>query len=104
MNLDYILGLMQTAQSRLGNGQMDYVEAIDEAIDELKKAIKENEFITAKNQIFHTEPCILQGSTEKEFWEKSYIAALNSSFGNHPQQIADIGVRELRKRLEVIDE
>lgn len=112
MNLDYILELMTKAQARLENGQINYTAtAIDEAIDELKKVIAENDKIKAmgasaptkekpQDEIVHIEPFILQTNNEKEFWLNCYIAALNCSYTNTPQDIADMGVFEFRKRLE----
>ena len=111
MNLDYILELMTTAQARLGNGQMDYIEAIDEAIIELKKVIAKNDKIKVmgasapveeqpKDEIVNIEPFILKTNNEKEFWLNCYIAALNCSYENTPQDIADRGVFEFRKRID----
>lgn len=115
MKLDYILELMKTAQSRLGNGQMDYVEAIDEAIDELKKVIIENDKMNdmkgsslgkeePQDEIVHINPLVFQNAYETEHWGKCYIAALNCGYAKPPQQIADMAICELRKRLEKIDE
>lgn len=111
MNLDYILELMTTAQARLSNGQMDYIEEIDEAIIELEKVIAKNDKIKVmgasapakekpKDEIVHIEPFILQTNNEKEFWLNCYIAALNCGYANTPQDIADMGVSEFRKRIE----
>ena len=112
MNLDYILELMTKAQARLENGQINYTAtAIDEAIIELEKIIAENDKIKVmgasapgkeepQDEIVYIKPFILQGQSEKEFWEKCYAAALNCSYANPPQGIADMAVCELRKRLK----
>lgn len=97
MKLEYILELMQIAQSRLGNGEMEFIAVIDEAIDELKKVIAENAPVRSKG-------LILENVHEVEFWEKAYLSVFNSNFVNPPQDIADMAVYELRKRLEESDE
>lgn len=116
MNLDYILEVMKTAQSRLGNGQMDYMEAIDEAIDELKKVIEENDKMKVmgasapakeepQDEIVHIKPFILQDQHEKEFWANCYLAATAiNAYANPPEFIADRAISELRKRQEKSDE
>jgi hypothetical protein len=113
MKLNYILEVMETAQSRLGNGQMDYIEAINEAIDELKKVIAENDKIKVmgasapakeepQDEIVHIEP-FFNDTQEKAFWEKCYVMALNCGYANLPQQIADKAVFECRRRAKVYD-
>lgn len=112
MELDYILELMTKAQSRLENGQINYATtAIDDAIIELKKVIAENDNMKVmgasapakeepQDEIVHIEPFILHTVHEIEFWEKSYIAALNGSYANPPQAIADMAICELRRRMD----
>ena len=74
MNLDYILELMTTAQARLANGQMDYIEAIDEAIIELEKVIAENNKMKDKGASAPEEEplgnrMLLLNENEKVFWK-----------------------------------
>lgn len=111
MNLDYILELMTKAQARLENGQINYTAtAIDEAIQELEKVIAENDKMKCmgasapakeepQDEIVSIKPLVFKDSQEKAFWEKAYLAVFNSNFGNPPQNIADMAVCELRKRL-----
>lgn len=86
-------------------------EDYNEAIAEVENLVEErNKFANmgmaapakekAKDEIVNTEPFILQTVHEIEFWQKSYISALNCGYANPPQQIADMAVCELRKRLD----
>ena len=117
MNLDYILELMTKAQARLENGQINYTAtAIDEAIDELKKVIAENDKIKAmgasapakeepQDEIVHVVSFVLQDQHEKEFWANCYLAATaTNAYGNPPEFIVDRAILELRKRQEKSDE
>lgn len=111
MNLDYILELLKITKERQTKGLRVPEETIAKTITVIEKIIAENDKMknmgaTApskekpKDEIVNTEPFILQNQHEKEFWEKSYIAALNCGYENPPQQIADMAVCELRERLD----
>lgn len=110
MKLDEILELITKAKLRLESGQtLNYtLGAIDEAIDELKTYIEKQkiqciELINIKEdlkEIVKVPKIILVKNNEKEFWLNCYIAALNCGYANTPQDVADMGVFEFRKRLE----
>ena len=86
MNLEYILELMTKAQLRLEDSHINHAAtAIDEAIDELKKIIKENGKMKAvgasalakeRPQDESIKGLILQGKDEEELWANCYLAAL----------------------------
>lgn len=118
MNLDYILEVMKTAQSRLGNGQMDYIEAIDEAIIELEKVIAENDKMKDIGTSGPDEEplgsrMLLLNENEKVFWQEAYIHAMKISSRLvsakifpllSSESIADNAIKDLRLRLEKNDE
>jgi len=112
MKLDRILVLIKNAQVGIEEDNTVYsAAALDDAIIELEKVITENDKIKVmgasatvaaepKDEIVSIKPLVFKDSQEKAFWEKAYLAVFNSNFGNPPQNIADMAIYELRKRLD----
>lgn len=111
MNLDDILELLKIAKERQTKGLRVPEETIAKTIIVIEKIIAKNDKMKCmgasapakeepQDEIVHVVPFILQTNNEKEFWLNCYIAALNCSYENTPQDIADRGVFEFRKRID----
>jgi hypothetical protein len=111
MELNHILELLNIAKERQTKGLLVPEETIAKTIIALEKVIEENDKMKVigesapvveepKDEIVSIKPLVFKDSQEKAFWEKAYLAVFNSNFGNPPQNIADMAVCELRKRLE----
>ncbi len=54
-----------------------------------------------KEKITDIKPLVFERVYEKDFWEKCYIAALESNkYANTPKSIADNAILELRARIQ----
>ena len=105
---------MTKAQARLKDGHTNHTaNAIDEAIEELKNVIAENEKIKVMGASAPDEEplgnrMLLLNENEKVFWQEAYIHAMKirSSLINanmipvlESREIADNAILELRLRL-----
>lgn len=119
MNLDYTLELMTKAQARLKDGHTNHTaNAIDEAIEELKNVIAENNKMKDMGASAPEEEplgsrMLLLNENEKVFWQEAYIHAMKItsrlvSAKIFPllssESIADNAIKDLRLRLEKNDE
>lgn len=92
------------------NGDMDYIKesSVSQRIDEIfdyfeNKSCKE--YQESEDEIVHSKGLILQGKDEEELWANCYLAAVaTNAYANPPQQIADMAISELRKRLKETNE